>query len=106
MLLGSACIAGLIEEYKEEREIEEICAKQSSQDLKLLISRCIRAISHYEIGLSISKSKRIHFGYCSGGRPYTDEELEGFIKIEKEILAEYTAIWNLNETHPSRECYF
>ena len=106
MLLGNACSAGLIEDYKALREDEEICAKQLLQDQKLLISRCIRAISHYEIGLRISKPKRVSLGYGFAGRPYTDEELEGFIKIEETILAEYTATQSIKGASPSRECYF
>lgn len=87
MLLGSACTAGLVDDYKEMREDEATSAFDSS----ITVRQALWAIHHYTIGLGISNEERISKGYAQHNIPYTDEELEGFIKIEKEILAKYMA---------------
>lgn len=83
MLLGSACTAGLVDDYKELREDEVASALNSS----ITIQQALWAIAHYTKGLAIPNEERVSQGYAQHNIPYTNEELEGFIKIEKEILA-------------------
>lgn len=84
LTLGSGCNANRVELYNELRLDEE--RDTLIPNIPASIQRCEWAINHYTAGLATIPNERESKGYSLDGKIYTDEELEGFIAVEKTIL--------------------